>query len=238
MAIRVSDIAKMIDHSLLHPALTDREMEEGCRLAIDYGVASVCIKPCAVCLAAGILKGSGTAVGTVVGFPHGNSHIDVKVKEAEQALRDGAAELDMVVAIGKVIGHDWKYVEREIKKVCMATHSHGGILKVIFENDYLADDVLKIHLCRICAEAHADFVKTSTGFGFTRQPNGFYAYKGATFDDVQFMRRHSPASVKIKAAGGIRTLDELLRFRELGVDRVGATATKAILDDARKRFPS
>lgn len=236
MNIKISDIAKMIDHSLLHPSLTDKEMEDGCQLALKYDVASVCIKPYAVSLAKNILQGSSVAVGTVVGFPHGNSHVSIKCQEAEIALSEGATELDMVVNIGKVIGRDWGYTKKEIQALVEISHAKRAILKVIFENDFLTDNQLKIKLCKICSEIKVDYVKTSTGFGFTKQPNGFYNYQGATIDDVKLMRQHCPAAVKIKAAGGVRTLDELLKFRVLGVDRVGATATKAILDEAKKRF--
>jgi len=236
MALEVRDIARMIDHSLLHPTVTDNDTAEGCRLADRYAVASVCVKPYAVNLAAEALRASEVAVGTVVGFPHGNSRTDLKVREAEAAMEDGARELDMVINGGKVIGGDWAYVEEEIRALVEAAHARHALLKVIFENDFLTDDELKIRLCGICGTAGADFVKTSTGFGFVKQPGGMYQYAGATEADVRLMRRHTPEQVAIKAAGGVRTLDELLKFRELGVTRVGATATQAILDEAAKRY--
>src|SRR5438067_11568141 len=215
----------MIDHSLLQQTLTDAGLEEGCRLARAYDVASVCIKPYAVRLAAEVLKGSAVAVGTVVGFPHGGHVTAVKVAEAERALADGARELDMVVNIGKVLGKDWKYVGQDIGAVVTAAHAGGALVKVIFQNCFLADEHKEL-LCRLCGEAGADFVKTSTGYG-----DG-----GATDHDLALMRRCSPPAVRVKAAGGVRTLDRLLAVRALGVSRVGATATKAILDEARARL--
>jgi len=235
MPQRLSDIAKMIDHSLLHPTLTDDELRKGCEFAKSRHVATVCIKPYAVPLAAAILKGSDVAVGTVVGFPHGNSHIDIKVAEAERAVADGATELDVVVNIGKVLSGDWDYVDGEIAALSQVAKKHGVVLKVIFENDFLADDALKVRLCRICSEHAVTFVKTSTGYGFVKQPDGKYAYRGATDHDLALMRRESVPSVQVKAAGGVRTLDDLLRVKSLGVTRVGASATQAILDEARER---
>src|SRR5437870_3450278 len=220
-----SQIAKMIDHSLLQPTLTDRELEDGCRLAREYEVASVCIKPYAVRQATDWLRGSTVRVGTTIGFPHGGHAIPIKVAEAEQALADGARELDMVVNIGKVTTKDWRYVSEDVKAVVDIGHSGQAMVKVIFENCFLKDEH-KEELCRICADAGADFVKTSTGYG-----DG-----GALDEDLRLMRRCSPPQVQIKAAGGIRTLDRLLAVRALGVTRVGATATKAILDECRRKL--
>jgi deoxyribose-phosphate aldolase len=225
----------MIDHSLLHPTLTDQELVEGCQLARRHAVASVCIKPYAVSLAKEILAGSDVRVGTVVGFPHGNSRIDVKLKEAEAALADGAVELDMVVNIGKVLSRDWPYVSDEIRSLNDWVVSHGALLKVIFETDFLRDDVYKSKLCEICNTHAVAFVKTSTGYGFVKRENGMYAYAGATDHDLALMRKECAASIQIKAAGGIRTLDDVLRVQALGVTRVGATATEAILAEARQR---
>jgi deoxyribose-phosphate aldolase len=221
------DIAKMIDHSLLQQTLTDAELEEGCRAARAYDVASVCIKPYAVKLAADILRGSAVAVGTTVGFPHGGHVTAVKVYEAEKALDDGATELDMVVNIGKVLGKDWRSVAAEITAVVEAAHRRRALVKVIFENCFLTDEH-KEQLCRICGEVGADYVKTSTGYG-----SG-----GALDDDLRLMRRCSPPHVKVKAAGGVRTLDRLLAVRALGVSRVGATASKPILDECKARLAS
>jgi deoxyribose-phosphate aldolase len=219
------EIAGMIDHSLLQPVLTDAELEAGCLLARGYGVASVCIKPYAVRQAADLLGGSAVAVGTTIGFPHGGHHAAVKVAESEQALADGARELDMVVNIGKVLAHAWRYVADEIHRVVEIAHRRQALVKVIFENCFLADEH-KEELCRICGEVQADFVKTSTGFGTA----------GAVDEDLRLMRRCAPAHVQVKAAGGVRTLDRLLAVRALGVSRVGATATRMILDECKARL--
>ena len=235
MPEKIRSIAKMIDHSLLHPTMTDAELTAGCELARRLDVAAVCIKPYAVPLAREILAGSAVQVCTVVGFPHGSSHVSVKVQEAEQALADGAVELDMVVNIGKVLGQNWDYVAEEIRRLNEVTVGQGALLKVIFENDYLTVDALKVQLCRICSAQAAAFVKTSTGYGFVKQASGQYAYAGATDHDLALMRRECLPAVQIKAAGGVRTLDDVLRVRALGVTRVGATATEAILAEARRR---
>lgn len=221
----LAELAKMIDHSLLQPALTDADLEKGCRLAIDYGVASVCIKPYAVKAAAGLLAGTGVLVGTVIGFPHGGHLTRVKVFEAGAALDDGAVELDMVVNIGKVLSADWAYVADDVRAVVDAAHRRGAKVKVIFENAVLKDEH-KVKLCEICGAVGADWVKTSTG----------YAESGATIEDLKLMRAHSPPAVQVKAAGGVRSFDTLMAVREIGVTRVGATATKAILDDARAKL--
>jgi deoxyribose-phosphate aldolase len=220
-------IAKMLDHSLLQQTLTDADLEEGCLLARDYDVASVCIKPYAVRRAAQILAGSTVAVGTTIGFPHGGHVTAIKAAEAEQAMSDGARELDMVVNIGKVISKDWRYVADDVRAVVEAAHRRGALVKVIFENCFLADEH-KEQLCRLCGEVGADFVKTSTGYGAT----------GATDEDLKLMRRCAPPQVQVKAAGGVRTFDRLLAVRALGVTRVGATATKAILDECKARLRS
>lgn len=219
------DIAKMIDHSLLNPTLTDEELERGCRVAREYDVASVCIKPYYLKRCAEILAGSDVRPSTTIGFPHGGHTTAIKVAEAKQALDDGGIELDMVVNIGKVLSGEWAYVRDDIRAVVDVTHERGGIVKVIFENCYLQDEH-KIRLCEICAEVGADFVKTSTGFG-----SG-----GATIDDLKLMRKHSPPHVQVKAAGGIRTLDALLEVRTIGVTRVGATRTVEILQECKKRL--
>ena len=217
-------IAKMLDHSLLQPTLTDADLEKGCLLAREYDVASVCIKPYAVRQAATLLAGSTVAVGTTVGFPQGGHVTAIKVAEAEQAFNDGARELDMVVNIGKVLGQDWAYVARDIRAVVEMAHMHHALVKVIFENCFLGNEH-KERLCHICGEVGADFVKTSTGYG-----DG-----GATDDDLRLMRRCAPAKVQVKAAGGVRTFERLLAVRALGVTRVGATATRAILDECKAR---
>ena len=233
--LSVGSIARMIDHSLLHPAMSDDVVAEGCSVARRHGVATACVKPCSVAMASGILEGSGVGVCAVVSFPHGNSLSAIKTVEAEIALEDGASEIDMVVNIGKVIGGKWIEIAEEIGAVNAAVTAAGGILKVIFENDYLDDDAI-IRLCEICSERRVAFVKTSTGYGFVRQENGMYTYRGATDHHLKLMRAHCAPDVQIKAAGGVRTLDDVLRVRELGVTRIGATTTEAILRDAERRF--
>jgi deoxyribose-phosphate aldolase len=218
------DIAKMIDHSLLQPILTSTELEAGCRLALEYDVASVCILPYCLKRCAEILKGSDVKASTTVGFPHGGHTTAIKLAEARQALADGGEELDMVVNVSAVRSHEWDYVRRDIQAVIETTHAASQKVKVIFENAYLSDDE-KIELCRICGDLGADWVKTSTG----------YAPGGATIEDVILMRRHSPPHVQVKAAGGVRDLDTLLRFRDVGITRCGASRTREILEEAKRR---
>jgi len=225
MDFTTHQIAKMIDHSLLNPTLTESDLESGCRLALRYDVASVCIMPYYLRRCADILAGSTVRASTTIGFPHGGHTTAIKVAEAEQALRDGGEELDMVVNISKVLSGDWDYVRADIKAVIGVVHAAGQKVKVIFENCYLTD-AQKITLCEICGELNADWVKTSTGYGTG----------GATHEDLKLMRLHSPAHVQVKAAGGVRTLDALLAVRELGVTRCGATRTAEILDECRKRL--
>ncbi len=218
-------IAKMIDHSLLNPVIPDAELEAGCQTALQCAVASVCIKPYYLKRCAEILQGSNVAPTTTIGFPHGSHTTSVKAAEARQALDEGARELDMVVNIGKVISEDWGYVQNDIKAIVDLAHERKALVKVIFENCYLQDKH-KIKLCSICGELRADFVKTSTGYG-----SG-----GANIVDIKLMREHSPAHVQVKAAGGIRTLAQLLEVRALGVTRVGATKTVEILQECKKQL--
>lgn len=196
-------IAKMIDHSLLNPVLTDEELERGCRIAREYQVATVCIKPYYLKRCAELLEGSGVLPSTTIGFPHGGHTTAIKVAEANQALNDGGVELDMVVNIGKVLSGDWAYVRDDIRAVVEVTHERGGIVKVIFENCYLQDEH-KIRLCEICAEMGADFVKTSTGFG----PGG------ATIDALLEVR-----AVGVTRVGATRTVEILEECkRRLGTE--------------------
>ena len=218
------DIAKMIDHSLLRPELDDAFVEDGCRLAAAYHVASVCVRPADVVRASAILAGTDVAVGTTIGFPHGNHLTLTKVFEAKQALDDGATELDMVIQIGALKAGRDADVEADIRAIVEVAHGGGAIVKVIFENAYLTDDE-KIRACHLTEAAGAEFVKTSTGFAPT----------GATHDDLRLMRANTSAHIQVKAAGGVRTLDALLEVMALGVTRVGATATAAIIDDFRAR---
>jgi deoxyribose-phosphate aldolase len=221
----LADLAKMFDHSLLQPVLTDADLEKGCVLAREYNVASVCIKPYAVPVAARLLRGSTVAVSTVVGFPHGGHVTRIKVAEAEQAMADGAIELDMVCNIGKVLSKDWAYVKDDLGAVIEAAHRRSARVKVIFENCFLQDEHKEM-LCKLCGDLRADWVKTSTGYG-----DG-----GATDHDLALMRRCSPPQVQVKAAGGVRTFERVLAVRALGVTRIGATATKGILDECRAKI--
>jgi len=214
--------------------LTDEDIAKGCALARKYNVATACIKPYCIPMVRDLLAGSGVGVCPVIAFPHGNSSTAIKIKEAEAAAQAGGNEIDMVVNIGKVLSGDWIYVSAEIKAINYAVVTNKAILKVIFENDYL-QDVHIIRLCEICSEHHVAFVKTSSGYGFVKQSNGMYSYAGATDHHLMLMRKHSAPEVQIKAAGGVRSLDDLLHVRELGVTRVGATATEAILEDAKRR---
>ena len=222
MDYTLEDIAKMIDHSLLNPTLTVEELESGCRLAAERDVASVCIMPYYLKRCAEILKGTSVMPSTTIGFPHGINTTAIKVAEAQQALDDGGRELDMVVNISKVLSGDWDYVRQDIQAVVDVAHQLGQKVKVIFENCYLQERH-KIKLCEICGDVSADWVKTSTGYGSD----------GATAEDVKLMRKHAPAHVQVKAAGGVRSLETLLEMRALGVTRVGATRTTDILEACR-----
>lgn len=232
----VFKLAKMIDHSILQPTHTDADLEKQCTIARKYNVASVCVKPYAVKKAANLLKGSDVMVGCVIGFPHGGSSTAVKVFESEQACNDGAVEIDMVINIGKALGGDWDYIEHEIKTITDTCHMNNAIVKVIFETDFIMRAEDKIKLCEICTKAGADFVKTSTGYGFVKQPNGDFNYKGATVSDIELMRKHCGPKVQVKCAGGVRTLDDLLKMRVAGATRSGATATETMMEEAMKRF--
>jgi len=215
----------MIDHALLNPMLAWADLEAGCRLARDYGVASVCIMPFALKRCAELLAGSTVKASTTIGFPHGANTTAIKLAESLQALRDGGEELDMVVNISRVHSGHWDSVRDEIRAVTEATHAAGQKVKVIFENCHL-NDAQKIRLCEICGDLGVDWVKTSTGYG-----SG-----GATLADVALMRQHSPPHVQVKAAGGVRDLDTLLAMRDLGVTRCGTSRTSEILDEVNRRL--
>jgi len=220
-----SDLAKMIDHSLLNPTLTSADLEAGCKLALAYDVASVCILPYYLKRCAELLKGSTVKASTTIGFPHGGHATAIKAAEAKQALEDGGQELDMVVNVSQVLSGAWDYVREDIAAVIRVAHDAGAKVKVIFENCYLKDEH-KIRLCQICGELNADWVKTSTGYGTG----------GATLEDLALMRKHAPPHVQVKAAGGVRDLDMLIKVRELGVSRCGASRTKEMLDECRQRL--
>jgi deoxyribose-phosphate aldolase len=215
----------MIDHSLLRPELSEQQVLEGCRIAAEYKVASVTVRPSDVDQAVRSMSDSGVPVGSVAGFPHGSSTTSVKLYEARDLLRRGAREVDMVINIGQLISRNFQFVESELAQMAEACHEGGAILKVIFENAYLSDE-LKIVACKISTRAGADFVKTSTGFAPT----------GATLDDLRLMRAHAGPNVQIKAAGGVRTLEKALAVYQAGCSRFGATATVSILEDWKARL--
>jgi deoxyribose-phosphate aldolase len=216
------DVAKTIDHSLLRPELDLDTVRAGVELALRYDVASATVRPADVGWSAELVAGSDVLISTVVGFPHGSHTTTTKAAETQELVAGGADEIDMVLNIGRLISGDDDYVERDIRAVVDA--AQGRLVKVIFENAYL-DDSQKIRACRLSASAGAGFVKTSTGF----------AASGATIEDLRLMREHSPAHVQVKAAGGVRTLDALLDVMNVGVTRIGATATETILEDFKAR---
>lgn len=217
--VTYEEIARMIDHSLLKPTLTDTEIEEGCRIARNYKVISVCVRPCDVKLAKKVLKDSNVLVTTVIGFPHGTTTTLTKVTEAKEAIENGAVELDMVINIGKLKSGDYEYVKQDIMAVTEVAHQRNALLKVIFENCYLTDEEI-IEACKLCNEIGVDFVKTSTGYGTG----------GAEDKDIKIMRKYADPKIQIKAAGGVRTLERAIEIRELGCSRFGCTATVGILE--------
>jgi deoxyribose-phosphate aldolase len=222
MEYTLPEIAKMIDHSLLNPRLTEENLIAGIKEAVAYNVASVCIMPYYLARCAALLKESSVKASTTIGFPHGGQTLSVKVHEIKQALEDGGEELDMVINISKALSDDWGYVEKEIREAAGLVHEKGQKIKIIFENCYL-EDRHKIRLCEICGDIGVDWVKTSTGFGTS----------GATVHDVTLMRKHSPSHVQVKAAGGIRSLETLVTMKNLGATRIGASKTKEILDECK-----
>ena len=209
-------LAAMIDHSVLRPTQTERDVVEGCTIARREHIAAVVVKPFYVPDCARLLKDSGVRTSTVVGFPHGGQAPEVKVATSLQALRDGATELDMVINLGALIERDYATIEREIASVVGVGHASEALVKVILETGYL-DDAQKAIAAQIAVAAGADFVKTSTGFG----------PEGATVEDVRLLRSVVGPKVGVKASGGIRTLDEALAMIAAGADR--------ILDELRAR---
>lgn len=227
MDYSLKDIAKMIDHSLLNPALTVDQLERGIQIALQHEVASVCIMPFYLKRCSELLKGAGVKASTTIGFPHGGHTAFAKIAETKQALADGGEELDVVINISQVLSGNWDYVRSEIAAVTELIHAANQKVKIIFENCYLSQ-AQKIRLCEICGELKADWVKTSTGFGIS----------GATPEDIQLMRKHSPPFVQVKAAGGIRDLDTVLMFRGLGASRIGCSRTTEILEECKLRCSS
>lgn len=242
MKYTYEELAGMIDHALLHPTMTDKELEEGCRLADRYKVATVCVKPYAVKAACAVLGNSPVKVGCVIGFPHGANATECKRYETELACKDGAREVDMVINGGKALSGDWAYVEADIRAVCDEAHKHGAKAKVIFETDFLTKggaglsaDGLIARLCEISEKAAADWVKTSTGFGFVKVKDGNYNYTGATEHDVEVMVKACKGKTQVKASGGVRDLDGMIRMKELGATRIGTSATATLMEEYRKR---
>ena len=231
-----TEIAQMIDHAVLHPTQTDADLEQACAIADQWAIKAICVKPYHVLRTAALLSASEVRVCTVIGFPHGGHTTEVKMAETLRALNDGASEIDMVINIGKTRSADWGYVDAEIEALNTLCISRHALLKVIFETDFLPDEESKVRLCEICNRHRVAFVKTSTGFGFVRTPDGHYAYQGATEADVRLMRAVCTPGIQIKASGGIRTLDQLLKFHALGATRIGTSSTVEILEEARQRF--
>jgi len=222
--ITAYDIAQMIDHSLLNPKFTRQEVEAGCRLAAEYECVSVCVKPCDVRLAYGILKDTKVITTTVIGFPHGSNITEIKVLEARRAIEEGCGEVDMVMNIGRFLSGDYDLVRDDIAAVCEEVHKAKALLKVIFENAYLSAGQIK-KACEICVAVKADFTKTGTG----------YAPYGARIQDIKIMRANTPPSMRVKAAGGVRQLDDALAVRAVGVSRFGCTTTPVMMKEARER---
>jgi len=236
MIEKVQQIMKMVDHSLLSPTLTDQALIEGCEIAAKYHTASVCVKPFHVKLAAKTLKDSDVVVGSVVGFPHGNSTTEIKAAESEQILADGAVEVDMVVNIGKVLSKDWEYIRNEIFSLHEITKKQNATLKVIFENDFLPDKNSKVTLCKICSEIGVEFVKTSTGYNYVKGSDGKYHYQGATLEDLKLMIDNTAPTTQVKAAGHSGSLDIVLKIQAMGVTRTGTGQTKKLFEDAVEYF--
>lgn len=218
------DIAKMLDHSTLQPFLTEKDIRHGCEVAIKYGTATVCARPQDMEIVVPMLNGTGVLPCTVIGFPHGAHTMEIKAMEAARALEDGCRELDMVINIGRMLGGDYDYVEREIKALAELCHDQEAILKVIIETCYLSDEQ-KVKACQLSESAGADFVKTSTGF----------STHGATEADVKLMRDTVGADMGVKAAGGIRTYADAMKMIAAGANRLGASAGIAIMKEAESR---
>lgn len=232
----VAFVASLLDHAILLPASTDAEMQAEMETLREYPLASICIKPSAIPLGIEVLKGTSIPVCTVIGFPHGSNHPHVKALETKIAIDQGASEIDMVVNYSFAIAGYWEKVQADIQAVLDPVRSAGAVLKVIFETGVIRDDAVKIRLCEICSELGVDYVKTSTGFGFVKQPDGSSISTGATDHDLILMRAHCSSSVGVKASGGMRSLDDVLRVIPLGVTRIGTTSTHAIISQLRARL--
>jgi deoxyribose-phosphate aldolase len=214
------NIASFIDHTLLKPTTTIPEIKDLCNEAMEYGFAAVCIPPPLVKNAKAYLKGTDVKTATVIGFPFGYSNAKAKIFETQQAIEDGADEMDVVINLVALRGKAWAYLESEIKYIVQAIHKNGNLIKVIIESGILTDDEI-VQCCEIYAKAGVDFVKTSTG----------YAEKGASLEAVQLMRRVLPSSIRIKASGGIRNYQFAKELIGAGADRLGCSASVAIIKE-------
>jgi len=223
--LTVYDIAEMIDHSLLRPTLTNEEFNDGIQLARKYKMATCCVAPYDVMRAYKGLERSGVKVSTVIDFPHGSNLTDAKVFESKLAIENGASSIDMVMAISRLVSGEYDYVENDIRKVVEYAHPLGVSVKVIFENCFLTKEMI-VKACELTEKAGADYVKTSTGYGTG----------GATLEDCYLMRKSTSEKVSVKAAGGIRTLDDVLAYRAIGTKMIGTRGSAALLDEAEKRF--
>jgi len=234
--MNIKDLSAIMDHTLLHPTAGIEELKKECAIAIKYQTAALCVKPCMVLEAKKILYGSGVNLCTVIGFPSGNATVTSKAFEAADAARNGAKEVDMVINVAKALEGDWAYLEGEISAVARACHENEAIVKVIIETDYLTSDEQIVELCEICAKTGADYIKTSTGFGYKKNAEGNLFYTGATIKHVKLMKDTLGERVKVKASGGVRDLDSFLALMELGVERIGLSATESIIEEAKVRF--
>ena len=223
-----ASLVSMIDHAVLHPTQTAEDVRTACKLCVELGVASVCVKPSDVALTTELLAGSSVAPSTVIGFPHGGTSTDAKIAETLTACTSGAKEVDMVVNIGRVLAGDWDYVAADIQAVVDTANSAGVITKVIFETGLLPNDEVKIKLCEVCEKAGAAFVKTSTGFGFVKGKDGTMQSTGATPHDIALMRKHCGPGVAVKASGGIRSYADAVKLVELGATRLGTSSTEML----------
>lgn len=224
-------IAGLIDHAVLAPTANDDDLRQQIASLIEWPLASFCVKPSMIALATELLQGSETVVSTVIGFPHGGTLPQVKAYECEQAFALGVREVDMVINIGQALAGEWKAVAADIGAVLKPTRQHHGLIKVIFETGLLPTET-KVQLCKLCSELGVDFVKTSTGFGFTKDATGGYDSTGATDADLQLMRQHTAPHIGVKASGGIRDLQSLQHAVQLGVTRIGTSSTQKILQQA------
>jgi len=228
------DYGKYIDHSLLHPTHTINDLQKLCEEAMFYKTATVCVKPDAVIQAKKILQETDVLIATVIGFPHGSNTTETKVFETQNSILNGAQEIDMVVNIGKVKEQNWEYVKKDIQEVFNTCQQSNSILKVIFETTFITKNDI-IQLCKICSTINVDFIKTSTGFDFTKTESGNFQTVGATIENIKLMREHASKSIKIKASGGIRTSTDFLALINAGADRIGTSATKDILESLNRK---